>query len=108
MKKKIQEVQEYFADKIARGLYKVEKNSEHTMDIVVDRKYRFCIWIATSERHIETWSSSYNFIDLKFTDEQKKQIFKKAQRLLKKWVDTVKRDSDLAQLKALQEKYPEA
>jgi hypothetical protein len=108
MKEKILEVQNYFADKLARGLYRVEEISEFTIKVIVDRQYKFTLWIANNAGNFSTYSSSYNFMEVKFTGNQKISGYKHASKHQKGWVDTELRDKELFELAKLREKYPEA
>jgi len=105
MKKKITEVQNYFADKLARGLYKVKSISQHTIEVTVDRKYGFTLWTANGERHFEIYSDG-SFMTVHFTNTQKKSGYRIASKRSKGWIDSEERKSELRFLKRLKEKYP--
>ena len=106
MKTKIQEVRNYFTDKLTRGLYKVIEAYEHHITVRVDKKYKYSLWLSDNHIHFSTWSDS--FMDLKFTEAQKKTGWKIADRKRKLlWVDT-KEKEERAELKRLQEKYPDS
>ena len=105
MKEKIQEVQNYFADKLARGLYKVTDADELCLKVIVDGKYIFGIWLSNGWDNFGLWSN--NFISVEFTEEQQKTGWKIGDRWRKKlWVDK-SREKDLTELKRLQKKYPD-
>ena len=106
MKEKIQEVQNYFADKIARGLYKVTDIDEYCLSIIIDRKYEFSLWYSNGDGYFRTYDGRGNYMVIKFTDKQKTIGFKKALSYVKKWEDTELKEKELAELKKLQEKYP--
>ena len=106
MKTKIKEVQNYFADKLARGLYKVKEISPNSADVIVDKKYKFCLWISGGELFFEVWNNG-NFMAIPFTRAQKKSGYKMVAKYLKEWEDTELKERELKTLKALQEKYPE-
>ena len=106
MKNKIQEVQDYFADKLARGLYEKVKVSEHTVKVVVDNEYNFCLWMSNGSNNFETWIPGGCFMPVNFTDKQRDAGYKIAKKHHKHWTDTELRDKELAELKKLQDKYP--
>lgn len=108
MKQKILEVQNYFAYKLSKGQYKVEKIDDYVLTVVVDRKYRFSLWIANEEPSFRTYDGRDNFISVTFTAAERKTGYRFAKRHHKAWTDTAKKESDLAQLRKLQEKYPDA
>ncbi len=109
MKTKIKEVQDYFADKIARGLYKVTEVNDKYLHIIIDGKYKFGIWTGSGMEHFSLCSIGIEtFFQIDFTDEQKKASYKKAFSHVKKYRDTELKESELTELKKLQEKYPEA
>ena len=105
MKKKIKEIQNYFADKLARGLYKVEEISEHTIKVIVDNEYHFALWVANGENSFDCWNVQTNFMPVHFTTDQKVSGYKHAHKHQKGWEDTELRDKELAQLETLQAKY---
>ena len=107
MKEKIQEVQNYFADKIARGLYKVSDVDEFCLGIIIDRKYKFSLWHVNGLEYFRTYDGRGNYMFIKFTDKQKAAGFKKASSHVKKWEDTELKEKELVELKQLQAKYPE-
>jgi len=106
MKNKIQEVQNYFADKIARGLYKKVKVSEHSIKVTIDNDYHFCLWMSNSPNNFETWIPGGCFMPVTFTDEQRESGYKIALKYQQHWIDTELRDKEMAELKKLQDKYP--
>jgi hypothetical protein len=105
MKNKIKEVQNYFSDKLARGLYKVEEISEHTIKVIVDKEYHFALWVANGESAFSIWNIQTNFIHVNFTDKQKVSGYKHAFKHRQGWEDTELRDKELKQLETLQTKY---
>jgi len=105
MKEKIKEIQDYFADKLARGLYKVVKVDEHHIEVMVDRKHIFRLWISSHWEFFEVWSES--FMKIVFTEQQKKRGYKTAKRHQKRLYENEARAKEIAKLKELAEKYPE-
>lgn len=104
MKEKIKEVQNYFADKIARGLYKITEIRKHTMDVQVDQKFTFCLWVGNGLDYIETYDGYKNFMQLHFTTKQKAQIAKRIKSLL----DKEAKEREVSLLKSLLKKHPDA
>lgn len=70
MKKTILRVQNYFINKILIGDYKVIKIEQYTMKIEIDELYKFCIWIANGKGHVKTYNGMYNYMALKFSNQQ--------------------------------------
>jgi len=77
MESKIQEVQDYFKNKIINGQFELTKTDQFTATILIDEKYSFNIWISNGSFSIETYSSypSTSFMDIKFSNEEKKLIW---------------------------------
>ena len=107
MEKKIKEIQNYFADKIANGNYEVGGVDGHTIEVIVDDKYPFSLWIANEALNFKTWYLKDSFMNLEFTEEQQESGFKFAIDHRKKIYDANIMEIELAELKKLQEKYPE-
>ena len=109
MKEKIQEIQKYFADKIARGLYKVDFIDDKYINVTVDRKYTFGLWVGTGCEHFSLCNIGIEtFIQFDFTEKQKASAHKKVFIHVKKYRDTELKERELAELKKLQKKYPDA
>lgn len=107
MKEKIKEVQNYFVDKIVRGLYKVDEITEHTIVVVVDKKYRFKLWTANGVHHFEVYNSGGSFMNLDFTEKEKEAAYKIASKHRQGWIDGEKREKELKELDRLRAKYLE-
>lgn len=107
MKKQILEVQNYFADKLARGLYKVTEIDEHWMIVSVDKIYLFTLWYCNGPTYFKTYDGRGNFMHVVFTKLQQANGYKKAMKHVNNWQETKVRNRELAELKKLQEKYPE-
>ena len=105
MKKQIQEVHDYFADKIARGLYKVVKIEESYIVIIVDGLYKFALWTMHSEMSFGVWGNDTSFMKAELTDKQRASGYSIAIKHRAGWENTEKKEKDLAELKRLQEKY---
>ena len=108
MRQKIQEVQDYFADKIARGLYKVVVIDEYASTVIIDRKYKFSLWYCNGIKFFKTYPGRDNFMELEFNDVQIKKAYKKTMLHVKKWEETEVKDKELKELENLRAKYPDA
>ena len=78
METKIQEVQEYFKNKIINGQFELTKTDQFTATILIDEKYIFNIWIPNGGNHIRIYSSDYeyiSFMDIKFSKEEKELVW---------------------------------
>jgi hypothetical protein len=105
MKKKIKEVQNYFADKLARGLYKVEYVDDEIIKVVVDGEYRFGLWVSGNSTAFSIFSDC--FIKLKFTPGQKEIGWKIADKKRRELYADTKEQEEIETLRKLQEKYPD-
>jgi len=73
MQKQIQQVQQYFKDKIIDKQFEVDLINDHTIDITIDEVYPFTVWTAnhTESRHIYR-----GFMVLEFTTIEKCEVEK--------------------------------
>jgi hypothetical protein len=76
--KEIKKVQNYFIRKILKGEFSENERDFFRVTILVEG-YQFKIWICNGWENITTYNYSFasesSFIQLKFTDDQKKKIF---------------------------------
>ena len=77
MEAKIKEVQDYFKNKIFSNDFEVVEIDKYTMQILIDSKYNFRIWISNGANSIELYSmaSILNFIHLDFDTEEKELVW---------------------------------
>ena len=71
METKIKEVQDYFKQKILNEEFEILEVTEHYVQIKIDNKYQFTIWIANGFQYFGTATNFSNFIELKFSESQK-------------------------------------
>lgn len=67
---------DYFKDKVVKGEYEITKWSDTTVDIIIDGKYNFSLWIYLDCFSFYTILSTEKSIfhdTLKFTSDQKKE-----------------------------------
>ena len=69
MKKKLEEMQRYFENKILAGEFEVIKIDRHTADITIDG-LPFSIWIAHGFESVRTYDGSFNTIAIDFEDKK--------------------------------------
>ncbi len=71
MEEKIEEVQDYFVNKILAGDFEIEKWTEYVCYIKIDGKYKFNIWVCNEPKETKPCivHTGY-FMDICFTSEQ--------------------------------------
>ena len=76
MQKQIKEIQDYFKQKILNNEFEIKEIRPHVMEILVDREYRFSLWISNygCDNYLTLFSDSYNFIDFIFSAEEKEKL----------------------------------
>jgi hypothetical protein len=71
MDEQIKQIQDYFKKKIFDLDFKiVDKISGFTVNIIIDEKYTFCIWIENDSDFRKNYRHSLSFMDLDFTNEE--------------------------------------
>ena len=73
MQKQIQQVQQYFKDKIIDEQFEVDLINDHTIDITIDEVYSFTVWTAN---HPENRHIYRGFMILEFTTIEKCEVEK--------------------------------
>lgn len=78
MEAMIKEIQDYFKNKLLSNEFEVAKLSEFTIDLLVDSKYLFVIWIANLDipQSRKNYSNILSFMDLEFTNGESVQLDK--------------------------------
>lgn len=93
METKIKEVHNYFRDKLINGDFKVDKIKSHEICLIIDNEYLFIIWSANKDYGVQTRGADTlnkgSFMDLIFSDKDKKTIWGKLKPIIKKHNDTV-------------------
>jgi len=84
MKNSIEEVQHYFNTKIINAKYEVLEIDEHTITVIIDNEYRFCLWIANDGYSFGLYDGSYNFMQIKLSEVDKKKAFNNVKLIIKK------------------------
>lgn len=80
MESKIAEVENYFKDKILEKLFEVTEIAKWTIEILIDKKYTFRLWIANIDiaSTIKVYSSSAmneaSYMNLNFTEIEQKHL----------------------------------
>jgi len=83
MESKIKEVEEYFKQKIVEGEYKVVDRTQYVVNILVDNKYTFNLWVASSYQNFEPYNEfdSENFMYLHFKLKEKGEAWHNLEKL---------------------------
>lgn len=76
METKINEVQQYFKDKLLAGDFKIQEISEYVLRISIDDEYVFNLWIGNMDiaDNMKCYDVYYNFMHLSFTEEERIQL----------------------------------
>jgi hypothetical protein len=85
-------------------LYQVEKADKFGVKVIVDKKYKFDLWLSDSPARFKTFSGFID--DLKFSDDQKEIGWKIAGRHRTKLYKDNKEMEERGELKRLLAKYP--
>ena len=94
MEDKIQEVEQYFRNKLVSGEYKVVERDAHRWQVLIDGKYNFSMWVANgapSYTISDILTPSYMFFIL--TEEERE----KGWEVIKVQIDKYKEEVFLAQ-----------
>jgi len=92
MESKIKEVEEYFKQKIVEGEYKVVDRTQYVVNILVDNKYTFNLWVASGYHNFEPYNEfdSENFMYLRFTLKEKREAWHNLEKLHQEKVEDKK------------------
>jgi len=78
MEKKINEVHDYFKNKLVKGEFEIKEISEYKAIVVVDKKYEFCVW--TGNYDIPTSRKMYkhevSYMDIELSDSESCELDK--------------------------------
>ena len=77
MKEKIEEVQQYFKNKLLSGDFEITEISENLCKIKVDSEYIFTIWIGNLIKYsttVKPWNYGYNDMIVNLTDDESIQF----------------------------------
>ena len=72
METKIKEVQSYFRNKLIAGDFKIDGTDEYVLNITVDGKYKFSIWIGNWNfpDNVRLYDGYYNFMMVDFNQKE--------------------------------------
>lgn len=102
MEEKIQEVEQYFRNKLISGDYVVESVDAYIWSVLVDNKYIFHLWVANGEPHCEinnTLNKSYMYLKLSVDDRRK--LWDNLNPLMVEYNETTVLDEKRKQFEAL-------
>lgn len=74
---KINEVNQYFKDKLLAGEFTILKMKEHTCKIEIDGQYQFNVWIGnftTIPDSTRLYEDNYNFMHIELSKEESIQL----------------------------------
>lgn len=107
MEKKIKEIQNYFMAKLLAGDFRVIKVKEHTLDLIVDEKYSFTIWVANTPISRKLYEYTTQFISLSFTQKQSTKLNSVLRPFTDKYKEEVLLAGKRAQLEQLKKELGE-
>ena len=58
IKQKLEEIQNYFNEKVIKGDYEVVDKTEHNATILIDGEYKFRIWISSGYKYMDQFETS--------------------------------------------------
>lgn len=70
MKEKIQEVQNYFKEKLLKGDFKITERDQFIYIVSIDEDYSFTIWMCNEPKNRWLYRDAYNFIYIDLTEEE--------------------------------------
>ena len=103
MTEKIKEIESYFISKLVEGNYTVVQFKAPFVMVDIDG-YKFTLWTSNGVQFTSTYKGCYNFMDLDFSDEQKKSIYKNNCKKKEVFYKEFQREIDEKELKRLTEK----
>ena len=80
METKIQEVHDYFRDKLINGNFEITKIKKHHINLLIDNKYPFSIWIANMDYGICTYGDmvdAFSYMNISFRVKDKLSLWRK-------------------------------
>jgi len=75
MENQIKQVNDYFVDKLLNEDFTVESIDQYRVNVVIDGKYHFSLWIGNNQYFFNCYQHAYSFMDLDFDDVQKQYLF---------------------------------
>ena len=102
LKKQIKEVQDYFRNKIVDGEYKVIAADDYTLQITIDKEYKFCLWTSNGTSMFRLYEGMFNFVEFGFSEAEATLAFAKCEEArAQAWEDKI-RPQKLKELEKLQ------
>ena len=104
--KRIQEISNYFKQKIVDGDYEITDIEPCTVSVLVDGKYEFVLWVSNGESYFNIYEDPFGAVStsikMKLNDDDRKMGWKNMQPRLEGSKQTIKQRK-IAQLKALEQ-----
>jgi len=72
----IKQINDYFVNKLLDEDFKIIEVREFTVELTIDDKYHFSLWIANGAKYFEVNSNRRSFMHLSFDDTQKQYLHK--------------------------------
>lgn len=97
----IKKINDHFVKKLVNGEFEIKKYESHTTDVEIDG-YNFVLWTSSGEKHLKIWDScGHNFMQLEFTDEEKKLAWEKIEKQRQLYFEVVARAQKIKQFNEL-------
>lgn len=100
MKEKIKEIQDYFREKLLKGEFEITKRERFTYTVLIDKEYKFEIWMSNGSEHRKLYCSSIG--TFMYFDLTKKQALKLHSLLLSDYNQFMKESLIESKKKALE------
>ena len=87
MKKEIKAVHDYFRTKLIKGQYDIIDITGYTVRLLIDNKYKFCIWLANGEFSIACYEDHGHpcFMEITFRVSDKSALWGKLNKPFTKY-----------------------
>lgn len=91
METKINQIQKEFQERIVAGDYQITDYKDSYVDLLIDEKYLFSLWVGKEWRFVTIWVTSRNFMQLpEFTEEEQKTIYAEITKLMSENAQAIK------------------
>lgn len=89
MEQKIKEVKDYFIGKLLKGDFTTDKITEYVLEIIIDKKYHFYLWICNGPNYLHSYymngKYSYMELELELLPEDQKVIWTHIKPIISLW-----------------------
>jgi len=103
---KLKEIEKYFKDKVFKGDYEFLSCDQYTAKILIDKKYKFQLWIANNPKdNLQFYNLTYDknmIYDFIFrTQKERLLAYKKLKPLIDEYKNTILKKEKQAQIQNL-------